>query len=109
MPLSVPLCSIVMFHRPDWCNLYVLMPTYAVSFPSETASEATAARQTDRDVQRATLRDLASLATDCAATESEIERRYAREVEDEKTKYERLKSDIAHRFTSLREEAQRTL
>ncbi len=85
------------------------MPPSAVSLPPETASEATAARPTDRDVQRATLRDLASLATDCAATESEIERRYAREVEDEKTKNERLKSDIAHRFTSLCEEAQSTL
>src|SRR3954447_7941943 len=83
------------------------MPPSVVSLQPEP-SQAIGARPTDRDVQRATLRDLASLATDCAATESEIERRYAREVEEEKTKYERLKSDIAHRFATLREEIQNT-
>src|SRR5437588_12483595 len=85
------------------------MPASAVSLQPETASQPTTARPTDRDVQRATLRDLASLATDCAATESEIERTYAREVEEEGTQYERLKSDIAHKYATLREEIQNTL
>ena len=40
------------------------------------------ARATQRDVQRAALRDLVSLATECATTENEIDQRFQKSVED---------------------------
>ncbi|MDB5293395.1 MAG: hypothetical protein JWL69_4636, partial [Phycisphaerales bacterium] len=58
---------------------------------------------TDRDIQRATLRDLVALATECAATESEIERRYRAEVEDEKKKFQRLNWDIDNKIGVARD------
>jgi DNA segregation ATPase FtsK/SpoIIIE, S-DNA-T family len=62
-----------------------------------------AAPVTDRDIQRATLRDLVALATECAATESEIERRYRAEVEDEKKKFQRLNWDIDNKIGVARD------
>ena len=76
-------------------------PTLSPHPPSSRPKE----QPTARDIQRATLRDLANLATDCAATETEIERRYAREIQEQNKQYQRAQSDIAHKFTSLREEA----
>jgi S-DNA-T family DNA segregation ATPase FtsK/SpoIIIE len=61
------------------------------------------AHVTDRDLQRATLRDLVALATECAATESEIERRYYAEIEDEKKKFQRLNWDIDNRIGVARD------
>ena len=59
----------------------------------------------DRDIQRAALRDLVALATECAATENEIERRYKTEVESENGRSERLLRDIARKSSNLREMA----
>ncbi|MDB5300527.1 MAG: hypothetical protein JWO87_2190, partial [Phycisphaerales bacterium] len=74
--------------------------------PTEVLPEPPAsppAPATDRDIQRATLRDLVALATECAATESEIERRYRAEVEEEKKKFQRLNWDIDNRIGVARD------
>jgi energy-coupling factor transporter ATP-binding protein EcfA2 len=63
---------------------------------------------TDRDVQRATLRDLVALATECATTENEIERRYRIEVETESNRAERLLRDIARKASNTREQIRQT-
>ena len=59
----------------------------------------------DREVQRAILRDLVSLATDCAATESEIERKFRFESESENGRHERLIRDTTRKYAALREGA----
>src|SRR5258708_28872677 len=62
----------------------------------------------NRDVQRATLRDLVALATECAATENEIERRYRIEVETENNRAERLLRDISRKASNTREQIRQT-
>src|SRR4051812_49305780 len=86
------------------------MPDLTETQQPDTTSRATASPvSTDRDVQRATLRDLAKLAAECAATESEIQRRLASETEEEHKAYQQLERDLARKFSNLVADAQRTL
>ena len=83
------------------------MPDLTETQQPDTTSRATKAVATDRDVQRATLRDLVKLAAECAATESEIERRHASETEEEHKSYQQLGRELANKFSNLSAEAKR--
>src|SRR5665213_719794 len=82
------------------------METTTLTPEVQTAPPAPVA--TDRDVQRATLRDLVALATECAATESEIERRYRAQVEDEDKTFKRVTFDTRNKYSNQREGVRRT-
>src|SRR4051794_531941 len=81
-------------------------PTLSLPPQADKPSARTAAA-TDRDVQRATLRDLVNLATQCAATESEVERTRASEIEEENNAYQRIGRELVNKFAHLREETAR--
>src|SRR3954452_15905707 len=73
--------------------------------PDVPSIEALPAHASERDMQRAALRELVGLLTESATTESEIEARHAAAREELNKSTERSAQDIDHKYTALREAA----
>src|SRR5438477_1432992 len=61
-------------------------------------------RRTDRDLQRAALRDLVALASECARTEAQIEQRHKTEVEESDVKLDKTLFVTEQRGEHLKEQ-----
>ena len=61
-------------------------------------------RRTDRDLQRAALRDLVALASECAKTETDIEQRHKTEIEASNTKLDKALFVTEQRAEHLKEQ-----
>src|SRR4051812_18517509 len=67
-------------------NARTIMPDQ-IEQPPQTLARSE--RRTDRDLQRAALRDLVALASECAKTEAEIEQRHKTEIEESNLKLDK--------------------
>src|SRR4051794_35623053 len=63
-------------------------------------SDPDGARRTDRDHQRAALRDLVALSAECTTVERQVEQDRLADVQGEQRKYQKLVADLEERYKS---------
>ncbi len=102
--------SFVVDSNAQYENNWGMVATAEQNDPTQPQSAsfapATPAPATDRDLQRAALRDLVALASECAATESQIEQKHQSEQQAAQQKLDKTLSTTEQRLQNVRQQIQ---